>query len=159
MQDASDTQEHTPEQRIAQLEARLAALQSDLADARGTIARLRRAYAHALEQLQLLRHRLFVAKAERANVPDAQLAFDAMFAQVKTLAKELEKAEPTDDESSGSGDDDPTEKKKAKRRPGGQGRRNFEESTLPVVRVDVPDPELEGKAERIGVEESSRLER
>lgn len=156
MQEASETQSGNPEQRIAQLEALLATAASELAEARGTITRLRKAYAHALEQLQLLRHRLFVAKAERVNVPEAQLAFDSMFAQVKTLAKELEEAERTD-EASGAGNDNSKDGKKPKRRAGGQGRRSFEESALPVVRVDVPDPQLEGKAERIGVEESSRL--
>jgi hypothetical protein len=152
--DAPNTRQQTPEQRIAQLEAQLAEAQGELAAAKGTITRLRRAYAHALEQLQLLRHRLFVAKAERVNVAAEQLAFDAMFAQVQKLAKELEQAEKTEGEAGGSDGD---EKKKAKRRPGGQGRRNFDESTLPIVRVDVPDPDLEGKAECIGVEESSRL--
>ena len=83
------------ERRIAELEAALAAAKGELDDARGTIERLRRAYTHALEQLQLLRRRLFLAKAERADVGGAQLAFDSMFQEVQRLGKALDAAEGT----------------------------------------------------------------
>ena len=64
MLDATETPAQTPEQeRIAQLEEALAAARLELTDAQGTIVRLRRAYT--LEQLQLMRRRLFLAKAER----------------------------------------------------------------------------------------------
>jgi transposase len=169
VQDVTATHEQTPEQRIAQLESELASAkgklstsqdklstsQDKLAAAEATITRVRRAYHHALEQLQLLRHRLFLAKAERTEVAAEQLAFDKLFEQVKKLEEELNAAEEKQ-ESKGDDDRDNDEPKK-KRKPGGQGRRNFDESTLPVVRVEITDPELEGKAERIGSEESSRL--
>ncbi|AUX31279.1 MULTISPECIES: IS66 family transposase [Sorangium] len=153
MHDAADKPTRTPEQqRIAQLEAELAAAKSELMGARDALAQLRRAYTRALEQLQLLRRRLFVAKAERAEVSAEQLAFDSMFLEVQRLEKALDAAERT------SGDerqhDDP---KGLKRRPGGKGRRDLSESDLPVVRIELSCPELDATATRIGVEETSRL--
>jgi transposase len=131
------------EQRVAQLEAELVA-------AKSTIEALRRAYTRALEQLKLLRHRLYVAKAERADVAAEQLALDLMTAEVAQLQAALDNAEADVAESDGG--------KEGVRKPrAGHGRRKLEKLDLPVVLVELTDPELEGKAERIGVEESSRL--
>lgn len=144
----------TPErQRIAQLERDLAEVRSQLQDTQGALSRLRQAYTRALEQLQLLRRRLFVAKAERVDTRAEQLAFDTMFAQVHTLEKALEAAEQNtaSSESDGGG----ARKDKPTRKP--KGRRNLDESMLPERRVEILDPALEGRAERIGFEESSRL--
>ena len=131
------------EQRVAQLEAELVA-------AKSTIEALRRAYTRALEQLKLLRHRLYVAKAERADVAAEQLALDLMTAEVAQLQAALDNAEA--DVAEGDGGKEGVRKPRA-----GHGRRKLEELDLPVVLVELTDPELEGKAERIGVEESSRL--
>jgi transposase len=140
------------QQRIAQLEAELAAAKSELLGARDALAQLRRAYTRALEQLQLLRRRLFVAKAERAEVSAEQLAFDSMFLEVQRLEKALDAAERKSGEERQH--DDP---KGPKRRSGGKGRRDLSESDLPVVRIELSCPELDATATRIGVEETSRL--
>ncbi|WP_438010389.1 IS66 family transposase [Sorangium sp. So ce321] len=140
------------QQRIAQLEAELAAAKSELVGARDALAQLRRAYTRALEQLQLLRRRLFVAKAERAEVSAEQLAFDSMFLEVQRLQKALDAAERKSGEERQH--DDP---KGPKRRSGGKGRRDLSESDLPVVRIELSCPELDATATRIGVEETSRL--
>jgi hypothetical protein len=73
------------QQRIAQLEAELAAAQTEM-------VRLRRAYTHAIEQLQLLRRRRFVARAERADVSAERIAFDSMFLEVQRLEQALDAA-------------------------------------------------------------------
>jgi hypothetical protein len=148
--DASPT---TADERIAQLEARLAAAERERDEARRALDGLRQAYTRALEQLALLRRRLFVAKAERVEASGEQLAFDALFAEVKRLEKALDAAERAEP------DETPDE---PKRRAGGKGRRDLTKAQLPEVRVELPDPELEarvreGTAERIGVEESFRL--
>jgi transposase len=135
--------------RVAQLEQQLAALTTRLHDAEDALARLRRAYTRALEQLQLLRRRLFVAKAERRDPRAEQLAFDTMFAEVRRL----EQALATADDPPGDGTRPPASK--PSRRP--HGRRDLRDAALPEVRVEITDPELEGRAERIGVEESTRL--
>jgi transposase len=152
--DASPT---TPDERIARLEARLAAAEQELGDARRALEGLRQAYTRALEQLALLRRRLFVAKAERVEAAGEQLAFDALFAEVKRLEEALDEAERAGPAEAPQG-----EAGEPKRRPGGKGRRDLAKTELPVVRVELADPELEaqvreGKAERVGVEESSRL--
>ncbi len=153
MHDAADKPTLSAEQqRIAQLEAELAAAKSELVGARDALAQLRRAYTRALEQLQLLRRRLFVAKAERAEVSAEQLAFDSMFLEVQRLQKALDAAERKSGEERQH--DDP---KGPKRRSGGKGRRDLSESDLPVVRIELSCPELDATATRIGVEETSRL--
>ncbi len=175
MQSASSSvHEQTPERRIEQLEQELAStrgeLQQEIAAHAGTksaLERLREQYRNALEQLQLIHRRLFIAKAERREASAEQLAFDKLLDEVQALEKVLDAAE-------GAGaDDDPD----ATAKPGGppkeegqpksdgrkkrstppSGRRDLSKSSLPIVRVEVPDPDLEGKAERIGVEEAHRL--
>ena len=140
--------------RLAELEREKAALTERLHDTEASLERLRRAYTHALEQLQLMRRRIYVASAERAEVDAAQLAFDAMFDQVQSLSKALDAAALAAGDDDG---DDEGAKTKRKRKTPPTGRRDLAETDLPVVRVELTDPELEGKAERIGFEESSRL--
>lgn len=143
--------EPTAEQRhIAALERDVAGLTRKLQEVSSAHERLRRAYTNALEQLQLLRRNLFVAKAERKEACAEQLAFDTLLGEVKHLEKALA------DTPSPSGEED-DEKKRRRARPSPTGRRDLASSTLPVVRVELTDPELEGKATRIGFEESSRL--
>lgn len=115
--------------------------------------RIRAAYLRALEQLQLMRRRLFVAKAERSPAAEEQLTFDSLLAEVERLGKELDEQgqdDPQDDE-----DDEDDGEDKPKRKP--SGRRDLKESQLPVERIELLDLELEGKVERIGFEEKSFL--
>jgi hypothetical protein len=156
------TQVLTPEQqRIAQLEGHVATLTGKLQDAEAVIVRLRRAYTHTLEQLQLLRHRIYVAKAERLPHDDQQLEFEAMLAQAQQLRTALEEAEGA---PAAQGDDHPedvpTPPPPGDSKPAGKprGRRNLEESSLPEIRVEIDDPELEKTRERIGFEISYRLD-
>lgn len=146
----------TDAEHIAQLERENATLAGRLHDAEASLARLRAAYTHALEQLQLQRRRLFVASAERADGGDAQLAFDAMFDQVQKLSEQLDKAAARAGEDAGDGEPEDDGKRSRTRKPP-TGRRDLAETDLPVVRVELTDPTLEGTAERIGFEESSRL--
>lgn len=138
--------------QIQYLEDALAKSKKELHEALEAKARVHRAYMHVLEQLQLLRRRLFVAKAERADVASEQLAFEGLLAEARRLEKELAKAdeeeEKSKDEGNGKGPDTRAKPK---------GRRNLSETDLPVIRVEISDPELEKTAERIGVEETWRL--
>jgi hypothetical protein len=161
--------------RIAGLEAQLEQTKSELAKTKDDLSRtqsdlekLRRAYQRVLEELALMRQRLFSAKGERKDTSAEQLAFEGLLAEAELLQRALAAAEQAQREAQNDGaqtepkapdapatpeppkkDDEPRSKPK--------GRRNLEESKLPVVRVEVTDPQLEGKAERIGFEESSRL--
>lgn len=141
----------TPPSRIASLESQVAALTARAESAETALTNLRRAYTKALEELQLMRRRLFVAKAERSDGLAEQLAFNTMFDKVEQLAKQLDAAIGAGD---GTDAGEPSEPKK-NRKP--TGRRDLSESDLPVVRIEITNDDLERTAERIGFEETSRL--
>ncbi len=145
--DAPSTTSQPTDPRIADLERDNAALAARLADSEAALTLLRKAYTRALEQLQLLQRRIFMASAER--VADEQLAFQGMFDQVHALAKAL-------DAAGDDGNDDDAKKTRTRKTPP-KGRRDLAESDLPIRRVEILDDELEGKAERIMFEETSRL--
>ena len=157
VQDAT-TAETNADARVAVLAAENESLRGELARAQGALANLRVRYHQLIEELHLLKRRLIVAKAERLDdVAEAQLAFDKLLAETQAIEKVLDAARGAEDDG---GDDAPTKpekKKRARSGPPPTGRRDLDESGLPEVRVEVPDPEFEGKAPRIGVEESSRV--
>jgi transposase len=139
------------EQRIAELEARVSALTQELDAAHRARESLKRAYTNALEQLQLLRRRLFVAKAERFETPEEQMSFEALQGEVQRLENAL-------DSSGSSSDTEEPPGRRGRREPSGpskpKGRRDLAKSSAPEIRVEVLDPELEGKAERIGFKDT-----
>ena len=153
--------------RIVGLEASLKQATSELAKARDELKRtqsdlekLRHAYRRVLEQLALMRKRLFAAKSERKDTTAEQLVFDGLLAEASLLMRALEAAEKAEQAEQKAPEapaapESPTTEDEPRSKP--KGRRNLADSTLPVVRVEILDPELEGKAERIGFEESSRL--
>jgi len=159
--------------RIVGLEASLKQATSELAKARdelkrtqGDLEKLRHAYQRILEQLALMRKRLFAAKSERKDTTAEQLVFDGLLAEASLLMRALEAAEQAEQAQKAEQAEHKTPetpaapespKKEDEPRPKPKGRRNLADSTLPVVRVEILDPELEGKAKRIGFEESSRL--
>ena len=156
MADATSAFESTTEARVSALESENASLRSELAQARDALARLRTRYHQMLEELHLLKRRLHVAKAERLeDVASAQLAFDLLAAETSALAKVLGES----DAAAPSSDGPPPPKKKARTSPTTKptGRRKLSDYDLPVVRVEIPDPELEGVFARMGFEESSRV--
>ena len=140
--------------RLIELEREKEALAERLQDAEASLERVRRAYSHALEHLPAPPPTALRGSAERAEVDATQLAFDAMFEQVQALSKTLDAAALADGDE---GEDDADDKTKRKRRAPPTGRRDLADTDLPVIRVELTDPELEGKAECIGFEESSRL--
>jgi transposase len=150
--------------RVAELVAENASLRGELTKAQSALANLRARYHQLLEELHLLKRRLSVAKAERLDdVAQAQLAFDKLLAETQAIEKALLAAgsETKDDVEHDDKDAGATAppKDNKRRRTGAPptGRRDLQKLDLPVVRVEVPDPELEGKAARIGVEEHSRV--
>ena len=157
------------DQRVAHLEAKLAEVTEELKVAQERIAQLRSSYRRALEQLALMRRRIFSAKAERVEAAGLQLRFESLLAQVQELEAKLTEAgdtpcegqtdvsQDTDKDANRDESDktDESDQPKGKTR----ARRKLNESDLPLIRVEVTEPELEGVAERIGFEESYRLVR
>jgi transposase len=154
--------------RIAALEAALAASRTELEVSRTKLAtaetklaqvmserdKLRRAYEQLKEQLELLRRRIFVAKAERADVRQLEIEFATKSAELAKLAASLH--ESASDITPPPPADD-TKKKRKKRSQPPKGRRDLAAIEMPEERIEIFDPELEGQAERIGFEESFRL--
>ena len=136
---------------LAARDAELAAREATIADLATERNRLRRAYEQVLQELLLLKRRLFVAKAERVDTAQLELELEELSKKLDALAGDVSDKDEEDEEKP-----DP----KRKRRP--KGRRNLAEVDLPEVVVEVTDELFEqlvaeGKAERIDVETSYKL--
>jgi transposase len=143
--------------RIAQLEGTLATARATVLQLTAERDKLRRAYEQLKEQLELLRRRLFVAKAERVDTTQLQMEFAETQAKLAVLATKLEDdALPGALEASAdsSSSDAPPA---SKTRPKPKGRRDLATEEMPEERVEILNPALEGQVERIGFEESFKL--
>jgi hypothetical protein len=146
--------------------ATLSKTSAELASVRAERDRLLRAYEQLKGQLELLRRRIFLAKAERVDTHQLEIEFAETQAKLDRLAKAIDTEAAIEDgtASDASGADAPSGtggdagrpaggKKKSK----GSGRPNLRELDIPEERVELLDPALEGKAERIGFEETCLL--
>jgi transposase len=138
----------TPEEALRR---RVAELETALKKVTGERDRLRHAYEQLKEHLELLRRRIFVAKAERVDVAQLELEFAQKKAELEDLARALDK--DREEEPSGDGPPPPATGTGAKPK----GRRDLASAAMAEERVEITDPDLEGNAERIGFEESYRL--
>jgi transposase len=130
---------------------------------------LRLAYQRLFEQVELLRHRIYAAKAERVNPLQLELEFKEAKAKLDRMASELDaldadgeqanstSAKASDKSSAPEIGNRPAGKPPTKVPPTPKGRRNFDDLDMPEKRIEIVDPALEGRAERIGWEESSQL--
>ena len=76
--------------RVVELESALAVSKSELVAARGERDKLREAWQAVKLELELLKKRLFVAKAERVDVEQLELEFAQKLAELDALSKRLE---------------------------------------------------------------------
>lgn len=132
--------------------ARIAVLEAERDQLVAERDRLKKAHRAALEELELLRRRIFAAKAERVDTAQLELEFAQKLASLGALEGQL----------GGAGDDDSSTKERSKSRPKPKGRRDLASLPLPIERIEITDPVMEslvlaGQATRIGFEESSRL--
>lgn len=132
--------------QIATLEARVAELTRERDE-------LRAAYDRLWLDVELMRRRIFVAKAERIDTTQLELEFKDMLASLDALAGTVGIG-PKADGAAGDKPDGSRSKPK--------GRRNLRQVKMPEERVELKDPEFEalverGLAERIGFEESSKI--
>ncbi len=135
--------------QIAALEAALAAERERVAELTAERDRWRQSHEALRLELELLRRRLFVAKAERVDTRQLELEFAATLKALDELAG---MAPPAAGERTGR------RRKKTKPR----GRRDLRDLALEEERVELRDEIFErlvdeGKAERIGFEESCKL--
>ena len=164
---------------VARLRGELATTNTKLANVISERDNLRRAYRQLMEQFELLRRRIFIAKAERVDASQLELEFKRTKEQLDELAKKLGEADgqstpsgdgglsaPSGDVvtagSDGSDDDHPGSRPagKSSTTPKGKpkGRRNLAAlDHLAERRVEIRDPELESKGTFIGWETSYKL--
>lgn len=117
---------------------------------------LRKSYAILQQELELLRRRIHEAKAERVDAAQLELEFAKTKEQLDKLQEEIADKEADTEAATPPA---PSNTKPARKR---TGRRNFDESTLPIERLKIVDPIMEalvaaGEAEVIGADESSQL--
>jgi transposase len=139
----------TAEERVAELEAQLAALTVERDAVTVERDNLRLAYRNLQQELELLRRRLFAAKAERLDTTQLELEFAGKLAALDAINASL--GLPAAAAPAG---DDKTPPPKP-RKPG--GRRDLREADLPEERIEITDPVHEGRSQQIGWEESYRL--
>lgn len=142
------------DRRIAALETELATSKTKLAAVTSERDKLRRAYEQLKEELELVRRRLYVAKAERVDIRQLEIEFAEKKAALEALATSLheqDEGKPAEAETPPPPGDKPKTKAKPK------GRRDLSAMDMPEERIELLDPALEGNAERIGFEESYRL--
>jgi transposase len=145
-------------ERIAALEAALAERDARIAERDARIAdlmrerdELRAAYDRLWCDVELMRRRIFIAKAERVDTEQLELEFKDKLQELDRLAGTLGMTTTPDGETP-----PPT-------RPRPKGRRDLRGVKMPEDRIEIPDPTLEalvaqGKAERLGAfEESSQI--
>lgn len=153
---------------LATTAEKLALTTKQLEAARNERDHLRLAYQRLFEQVELLRRRIYAAKAERVNPLQLELEFkeakdklDKMAAELDALDRGGEQAQSNSENAATTSDPEvgnrPAGKPPSKDRPKPKGRRNLSELDMPEKRIEIVDPLLEGKAERIGWEESSQF--
>ena len=134
----------------------LAASNERLAGVVGERDNLRRAYRQLMEQFELLRRRIFIAKAERVDATQLELEFEKTKQKLDALAKRLDSdaaAGDTSDADDASADaaktngpvgSRPSGKPPKKTNSTPKGRRNLADADhLPQRRIEIRDPELE----------------
>jgi hypothetical protein len=138
--------------RVQELEALVARMRDELTAANERLAgvagerdNLRRAYRQLMEQFELLRRRIFIAKAERVDASQLELEFEKTKQKLDALARKLEEeaaADATADENVvGS---KPAGKPGGKAKTPPKGRRNLaDDDHLPQHRIEIRDLELE----------------
>ena len=145
---------------LADERAALVAERQRAADIEAKHDRLHEAFRQLQFELELLKRRLFHAKAERIDTGQLELEFAAKLAALDTFAGQLQSNEAPAGPAAGASKDDSSKggprgsKGKAQQR---RVPRDFNELDLPEERIEVPDLELDGKVERIGTEESSKV--
>jgi len=126
---------------------------------------LRRAYRQLMEQFELLRRRIFIAKAERVDSTQLELEFEKTKQKLDELAQKLGAADEVVAGASapGGASGQSVGSRPAGRPPAGakskpKGRRNLADADhFPQRRIEIRDPELERMGTFIGWEESYKL--
>jgi len=150
--------------QVAALQAALAAERAAHAESRAQVDQLnkecdqlRASHERLRQDLELLRRRIFIAKAERVDSSQLELEFATKLAAYDVLSGQLANGSAS---ATGTSTSPSAAPKGARPKP--KGRRDLSQLDIPEERIEIADPVLdqlvsEGKAERIGFEESYKL--
>jgi transposase len=146
---ATETELAELRRQLAALQAENQCLQAQVQEVQAERDTFRAAYERTRLELELLKRRIFVAKAERVDTTQLELEFKEKLAELEALAGTQDMPP----------DPDPTNPRR-KRKP--SGRRNLRGFGLQEQRLELTDLLFEklvteGKAIRIGFDESCRL--
>jgi len=148
--ETSTTTLETALAKIALLEEALLAEREARRLVEGERDRARKAYQEALVAFELMRRKIFAAKAERIDTTQLELEFEAKRKELDALAAKADGAASAPAAPPAN---------KTRRKP--TGRRNLSECTdVETLDVEIPDAEMEalvaaGKAERFGLDAES----
>lgn len=117
--------------------------------------RLLDAYKRLQLDLELLRRRIFVAKAERIDTGQLELEFADKLTKLKELTEQLERAPEAEATPSGESPSPPPADADPKSKP--KGRRDLGTSPMDEERIEILDSVLEATAKRIDFEVSYQL--
>lgn len=150
---------------IADREALVSSLRGVIASLEGRMAALESALVNHANENEILKRRLFGPRTERSGTSELQLTLGDLLKQQEELQKKLDEAVRKSREAAAAsaptgGDDNAATPKDKTARPTPKGRRNLAESSLPRVRVDLRDGDIEARGGRlIGWETSHELMR
>jgi transposase len=155
--------------RVTELQAALVAERTARAIAEGKLAtviqerdQLRASHERLLLELEILKRRIFVAKAERIDTTQLEMEFADKLRQLDALAGTVP-SDTSDGEAEVTTSPPPAASSdEAKSKPTPTGRRDLKKLPLEEERIEIADPVYEelvekGLAKRIGFEESCKL--
>ena len=121
------------------------------------LADLKKNYALLQQEHELLRRRVFEAKAERIDSTQLELELEKTKTELDAMREQIEHA-------TGTKLDDETDSPKTRTRNRPTGRRRLDPASLPTEEIVVTDPEMEalvaeGVAEITGSDDSTRMKR
>lgn len=133
------------------VDSRIASLGEELAAVKAERDKLRASHERLRLELEMLRRRIFVAKAERVDTAQLELEFAEKLAKLDELAGTNQDA---------AEEDAPVKPQRPRSKP--RGRRRLADYPLEEEKIELTDPLFEdlvaqGKAKRIGQEESSKV--
>lgn len=152
-----------PDSRLIELEAALIAAQEKIAALTQERDALRASHERLRLELEMLKRRIFVAKAERVDTAQLEMEFAEKLRQLDALAGTLAKDDNKDSQAAEPSCSPPSGASSEPRgKPTPTGRRNLKKLPLEEERIELPDPIYEelvekGLAKRIGFEESCKL--
>lgn len=154
MRAALEAERSVLEVKRSVLEAERAVLEAERAALAAERDRLREAYRNLQLEVELMRRRIVVAKAERIDTAQLELEFAEKLAALDALAGQLAPGKPAPPDAQPAEGTDDTERTKRRR---SSGRRDLRTLAIPEERIEITDPALEGKAPRIGTEDSYKV--